>query len=169
MGKPGKTLPWGADGFQSGVSHTMQAGGADGAAFPALAQMELSGRAPLSEGTSTLELTPLTAHSLGLQRNFSAPRAEAPSDPAPPARPYGGSLAQTLQSSLGPPATLASLTSSSCVLQDPCIHTAINDKVATSLHQDFILQTHSPSAPRTMSSATQRQGRWRCLQASTGD
>lgn len=66
MGKLAKTLPWGADGFQSGVFHTMQARGADGAAlaFPMLAQMELSGRAPLSEGTDTLPLTPLTAHPL---------------------------------------------------------------------------------------------------------
>lgn len=66
MGKLAKTLPWGADGFQGGIFHTMQARGADGGAlaFPMLAQMELSRRAPLSEGTDTLHLTPLTASPL---------------------------------------------------------------------------------------------------------
>lgn len=54
-------------------------------------------------------------------------------------------------------------------LQDSCIRAAINDKVATLLHQDFIFQAHSPSAPRTVSSAAQRQERWRCHQASRGD
>lgn len=56
MGKLAKTLPWGADGLQGGIFHTTQARGADGGApaFPMLAQMELSGRAPILEGPTLL-------------------------------------------------------------------------------------------------------------------
>lgn len=116
-GKLTNTRPWGADGFQGGIFHAAQARGADGGApaFPVLAQMELSGRAPLSQGTDTLQLTPLPASPL-LAAQLLCTSSRDPTSPRSPLWGHRGSWAQLLQSSPGPPATLAPLSSSSSAL-----------------------------------------------------
>lgn len=149
----------------------MQARGADGGAlaFPMLAQMELSGRAPLSEGTDTLQLTPLTASPLLTPQLFHTSSRD-PIISRSLLRGHKERVWHRCCRAALAPQPLSPLSPALPVrLQDSWIPIAINDKVATLLHQDFIFQTHSPSAPRTMSSATQRQGRWRCHQTSSGD
>lgn len=167
-GKACKDTSHGADGLQGGIFHTTQARGADGGApaFPMLAQMELSGRAPILEGPTLLSWH-LWQRPLCWKLNSSSPGAETPPDLAPFCE--GEGLGTDAAEQPWPPSPSCPSPALPACLQHSWIHTAINDKAVTLLHQGFIFQTHSPSAPRSMSSAAQRQGRWRCYRASSGD
>lgn len=116
----------------------------------------------------TLFIWHLWQHPLCSHLNFSASRAKTRSYLTPWCEARRRDFGTDAAEQPWPPQPLSPPSSAlPACLQDSWIRTATNDKVATLLHQDFIFQAHSPSAPRTMSSATQRQGR--CHQTSSRD